>query len=75
MVLHPKYAHIVTDAVYIVFHKLDIRHYINVMYVEKNVCDRIIWIRLNNKVKTEDEINVRKDLVEMIYILVTNLNM
>lgn len=45
------------------------------MYVEKNVCDRIIWIRLNNKVKTEDEINVRKDLVEMIYILVTNLNM
>ena len=45
--------------------KLDVRHCINVMNVEKNVCDCIIGILLNIKGKTKDEINVRKDLVEM----------
>jgi len=33
--------------------------------VEKNVCDSIIGTLLNNKGKTKDVINSRKDLVEM----------
>jgi len=33
--------------------------------VEKNVCDSIIGTLLNIKRKTKDEINARKDLVEM----------
>jgi len=35
------------------------------MHVEKNVCDSIIGKLLNIKGKTKDEINARKDLVEM----------
>jgi len=35
------------------------------MHVEKNVCDSIIGTFLNIKGKTNDEINARKDLVEM----------
>jgi len=45
--------------------KLDVRHCINVMHVEKNVCDSIIGTLLNIKGKTKDEINACKDLVEM----------
>jgi len=45
--------------------KLDVRHCIDVMHVEKNVCDSIIGTLLNIKGKTKDEINDRKDLVEM----------
>jgi len=35
------------------------------MHVEKNVCDSIIGTLLNVKGKTKDEINARKDLVEI----------
>jgi len=45
--------------------KLDVRHCIDVMHVEKNVCDSIIGTLLNIKGKTKDETNARKDLVEM----------
>jgi len=45
--------------------KLDVRHCIDVMHVEKNVCDSIIGTLLNIKGNTKDGINTRKDLVEM----------
>jgi len=45
--------------------KIDVRHCIDVMHVEKNVCDNIIGILLNIKVKIKDGINAHKDLVEM----------
>ena len=41
--------------------KLDVRHSIDVMHVEKNVCDSIIGTLLNIKGKTKDGINARKD--------------
>jgi len=46
--------------------KLDVKHCINVMHVEKYVCDSIIGTLLNIKGKTKDGINARKDLVEMV---------
>jgi len=45
--------------------KLDVRHCIDVMHVEKNVCDSIIGTLLNIKGKTKDDVNSHKDLVEM----------
>jgi len=45
--------------------KLDVKHCINVMHVEENVCDSIIGTLLNIKGKTKNGINARKDLVEM----------
>ena len=45
--------------------KLDVRHCIDVMHVEKNVCDSVIGTLLNIKGKTKDDVNSRKDLVEM----------
>jgi len=45
--------------------KLDVSHCIDVIQVEKNVCDSIIGTLLNIKGKTKDEINVCKDLVEI----------
>ena len=44
---------------------LDVRHCIDVMHVEKNVCDSIIGTLLNIKGKTKDGINARLDLIEM----------
>ena len=40
--------------------KLDVRYCIDVMHVEKNVCDSIIGTLLNIKGKTKDGINARK---------------
>ena len=45
--------------------KLQVRHCINVMHVEKNVCDSLIGTLLNIKGKTKDGVNARLDLVEM----------
>ena len=45
--------------------KLNVRHCIDVMHVEKIVCDNIIGTLLNIKGKTKDVINACKDLVEM----------
>ena len=44
---------------------LDIRHCINVMHMEKNVCDSVIRMLLNIQGKTKDGLNTRQDLAEM----------
>ncbi|KAK2368893.1 hypothetical protein QL285_082056 [Trifolium repens] len=44
---------------------LDVRHCIDVMHVEKNVCDSLIGTLLNIKGKTKDTENARLDMVEM----------
>ena len=44
---------------------LDVRHYIDVMHVEKNVCDSLIGTLLNIKRKTKDTLNSHLDLLEM----------
>ena len=44
---------------------LDIRHCINVMHMEKNVCDSVIRMLLNIQGKTKDGLNTRQDLVDM----------
>ncbi|CAH9081963.1 unnamed protein product, partial [Cuscuta epithymum] len=44
---------------------LDVRHCIDVMHVEKNVCDSIIGTLLNIPGKTKDGLNSRLDLVQM----------
>ncbi|XP_029128611.1 uncharacterized protein LOC109806195 [Cajanus cajan] len=45
--------------------KLDVRHCIDVMHVEKNVCDSVIGTLLNIKGKTKDGVKARQDLVDM----------
>ncbi|XP_020239246.1 uncharacterized protein LOC109818226 [Cajanus cajan] len=44
---------------------LDVRHCIDVMHVEKNVCDSVIGTLLNIKGKTKNEFNARQDLLEI----------
>jgi hypothetical protein len=44
---------------------LEVRHCLDVMHVEKNICDSLIGTLLNISGKTKDGINVRKDMVEM----------
>ena len=44
---------------------LDVRHCIDVMHMEKNVCDSLIGTFLNIKGKTKDGLKHRQDLVEM----------
>ena len=41
------------------------RHNLDVMHIEKNVCDSIISTLLNVKGKSKDSIKARKDLEEM----------
>ncbi|XP_028199391.1 uncharacterized protein LOC114383867 [Glycine soja] len=43
----------------------DVRHCIDVMHVEKNVCDSLIGTLLNIKGKTKDGFKCRQDLVDM----------
>jgi len=45
--------------------KLDVRHCIDVMHVENNVCDNLIGKLMNIKGKTKDSVNARLDLIEM----------
>ena len=45
--------------------KLEVRHCIDVMHVEKNVCDSVIGTLLNVKGKTKDGVKARHDLVDM----------
>ena len=42
-----------------------VRHCIDVMHVEKNVCDSLIGTLLNIKGKTKDGLKCRQDLVDM----------
>ena len=44
---------------------LQVRHCLDVMHIEKNVCESLIGLLLNIKGKTKDGVNVRKDMVEM----------
>ena len=44
---------------------LDVRHCIDVMHVEKNVCDSVIRTLLNIQGKMKDGLNMRQDLAEM----------
>ena len=44
---------------------LEVRHCLDVMHVEKNVCDSLIGTLLNIPGKTKDGIKARKDMVEM----------
>ena len=41
------------------------RHYLDVMHIEKNACDSIIGTLLNIPSKTKDIVKVRLDLNEM----------
>jgi len=45
--------------------KLDARHYIDVMHLEKNVCDNLIGTLLNIKGNTKDGVNAHLDLIEI----------
>ena len=44
---------------------LHVRHCLEIMHVEKNMCDSLIGTLLNIKGKTKDGIKCRQDLVEM----------
>ena len=44
---------------------LDVRHCLDVMHVEKNVCDSLIGTLLNIKGKTKDGLECHHDLVDM----------
>ena len=44
---------------------LDVRHCIDVMHVEKNVCDSVIGMLLNIQGKRKDDLNTRQDLADM----------
>ena len=45
--------------------KLEVRHCINVVHVEKNVFDSLISTLLNINEKTKDDLNARLDLIEI----------
>lgn len=45
--------------------KLKLRHNIDVMHAEMNVCDNIIGTLLNIEVKTKDTNKARLDLLDM----------
>ncbi|XP_075084789.1 uncharacterized protein LOC142168035 [Nicotiana tabacum] len=42
-----------------------LRHNLDFMHIEKNICDNIIYTLLHDKSKSKDNINARKDLREM----------
>ncbi|XP_057446719.1 uncharacterized protein LOC130738643 isoform X1 [Lotus japonicus] len=44
---------------------LYVRHFLDVMHIEKNVCESVIGTLLNMPGKTKDNIKARKDLVSM----------
>ncbi|CAM8944243.1 unnamed protein product [Rhodiola kirilowii] len=47
------------------WHTLDIRHCIDVMHVENNICDSLIGTLLNIPGKTKDGLKARLDMLEM----------
>ena len=42
--------------------KLLVRHNLDIMHIEKNLCEQLIHTIMDKKGKTKDDINVRKDL-------------
>ncbi|CAM8947720.1 unnamed protein product [Rhodiola kirilowii] len=47
------------------WHTLDVRHCIDVMHVEKNICDSLIGNLLNIPGKTKDGLKARLDMLDM----------
>jgi len=45
--------------------RLEVKYCIDVMHVEKNVCDSLIGTLLNINRKADDGLNARLDLIEM----------
>jgi len=45
--------------------RLEVKHCIDVMHIEKNVCDSLIGTLFNINGKTNDGLNARLDLIEM----------
>lgn len=45
--------------------RLDAKHCLDVMHIEKNVCDSLIGTLLNIPYKTKDDKNSRLDMMEM----------
>ncbi|KAL4591898.1 hypothetical protein LXL04_004873 [Taraxacum kok-saghyz] len=44
---------------------LDVRHCLDVMHIEKNVCESLIRLLLNNPKRPKDELHARDDMVAM----------
>lgn len=44
---------------------MPLRHNLDVMHVEKNICESIVGTLLDIKGKSKDGLNTQKDLVEM----------
>lgn len=44
---------------------LYVRHFLDVMHIEKNICDSLIGTLFNLQGKTKDSVNVRLDLVTL----------
>ncbi|KAL9674273.1 hypothetical protein QQ045_030544 [Rhodiola kirilowii] len=47
------------------WHSLDIRHCIDVMHIEKNICESLLGTLLNIPGKTKDGVKARLDMLEM----------
>jgi hypothetical protein len=47
------------------WHKLKVRHNLDVMHIEKNICDRLMSTILNIPGKTKDTIKARLDLKDL----------
>ena len=45
--------------------KLKLRHNIDVMHIEKNICENLIGTILNMEGKTKDTLNARLDLQDL----------
>ncbi|KAK1277268.1 hypothetical protein QJS04_geneDACA003339 [Acorus gramineus] len=44
---------------------ITVRHNLDVIHIEKNMCEILIALMLNTKGKTKDDVNARKDLKEL----------
>ncbi|XP_045831553.1 uncharacterized protein LOC123922941 [Trifolium pratense] len=42
-----------------------LRHNLDFMHIEKNVCDNVLYTLLHDKSKSKDNLNARKDLIDM----------
>ena len=40
-------------------------HNLDVMHIEKNVCNNVIYTLLNDSAKSKDHVNARRDLKDM----------
>jgi len=47
------------------WHKLKLRHNLDVMHIEKNILENLIWTILKIAGKTKDTLKARLDLVDL----------